>query len=121
MCNYQVNTIWFHEIFETAIFDNIFLILFQRKNFQFLSHNLDPLREHLIFSTAGCHHHFCLIYMGLHNLNEIVLQEKKNWSIFVLDTKRKSIFLLIIYCRESNIISREFMLSCAKIRRYAYE
>ena len=121
MCNYQVNTIWFHEIFETAIFDNIFLILFQRKNFQFLSHNLDPLREHLIFSTAGCHHHFCLICMGLHNLNEIVLQEKKNWSIFVLDTKRKSIFLLIIYCRESNIISREFMLSCAKIRRYAYE
>ena len=123
ICNYQVNTILFHGIFETDIFDNISLILFRQKNFQFISHNLDPLREHLLFSTAGCHHHlhFCLICMGLHNLNEIVLHEKKNWSIFVLDTKSESIFLLIIYCRESNLISREFMLSCAKIQRYAYK
>ena len=41
--------------------------------------------------------------------------EGKEESIFVLDIKRTSIFLLIICCRDSNLLHREFMLSCAKI------
>ena len=52
---------------------SFYLILFQRKILQLISQYLVTLKEYFLLYRAGCHHHlhFCLICMGLHNLNKI--------------------------------------------------
>ena len=92
------------------------LILFQWKIRQLISQNLVTLKECLLLYTAGCHHHFhfCLLCMGLHNLNEIILRKRRINFCFKYQLST-SVFLLVICCSDSNLFHTEFMLSCGKI------
>ena len=56
------------------------LILLQQKIPQLISQYLVNLKEYLLLHTAGCHHHlhFCLIFVGLHNLlNELYWRKRR--------------------------------------------
>ena len=85
------------------------LILFQRKILLLISQNLETLQENLLLYTAECHHHlhFLPICMGLHDLNENLLREKKNEfllqksSIFSISQRDKH----CVVCFKCNLVS----------------